>query len=346
MSPRSERRINVLVIVTELFNQTGEPVGSSAVASRDEIDVSSATIRNDMAALEERGWLYQPHTSAGRMPTWAGMRRYVDHLVEHGELAGSQDVDWQRHLRDVGDGDVESMARSTGLVISELSQLTSIVSSPEINQIRLKDLHLSWLSEDRVLVILITQDGRVFNRAVRLEEPIDRSALQRMQNFLSEQVVGLTLHEVRQQVRQKLEAAELKFREFMWRALEIGREVVEVATRSELFVEGTVNMLDISELARDVERARSVMKQLENRERVLDVLNTVCETPKPKTLIGPELGDEWGDDLSLIVCGYYHGGRQVGLVGIMGPMRMNYARLIPLVEHAAGVLSKELEELA
>ncbi len=346
MSPLSKRQIAVLVRVTELFNATGEPVGSSAVADDDRFDVSSATIRNDMAELEERGLLYQPHTSAGRLPTWAGMRDYVDHLVETGRLAEQTDVDWQRHLGEIGEGDVDSMVRSAGLVISELSQLTSIVSSPEVTEIRLKDLHLSWLSERRVLVILVTQDGRVFNRAVRLEEPIERDALQRMQNFLSEQVVGLSLRQVRRRVRDKLEAAEIRYREFMWRALEIGREVVEMATRSELFVEGTANMLDDSLLARDIDRARDVLRTLEDRERILEVLDGICSTPKAETLIGPELDEEWGDELSLIACGYFHDGRQVGLVGILGPMRMNYARMIPLVEHAAGVLSRELAEFA
>lgn len=346
MSPLSERQLAVLIRVSDLFNDTGEPVGSGAVANSDGFDVSSATIRNDMAQLEERGLLYQPHTSAGRMPTWAGMRRYVDYLVETEQLAEYGHVDWQRHLGELGEGDVDSMARTAGMVVSELSRLTSIVSSPEVTESRLKDLHLSWLSDHRILVVLITQDGRVFNRTVRLEGSIDRPALQRMQNFLSEQVVGLTLREVRRRVRRKLEAAEVEYREFMWKALEIGREVVEMATRSELFVEGTSNVLEISELARDVDRARTVIRQLEDRERVLEVLDRICETPNAQTLIGPELGDDWGEHLSLVACGYFHEGRQVGLIGLLGPMRMNYTRMIPLVEHAAGVLSEELDELA
>ncbi len=346
MSPLSDRQLTVLVRVTELFNRTGEPVGSSAIAACEGIDVSPATIRNDMARLEEKGLLLQPHTSAGRMPTSAGMRRYVDHLVDSGRLARHDQVDWRRYLGELGDGDVDSMARSAGMVISELSQLTSIVSSPEVTESRLKDLHLSWLSEQRVLVILVTQDGRVFNRAVRLEEPIDRESLQRMGNFLSEQVVGLTLRQVRKRVREKLEQTQLEYREFMWRALEIGREVVEMATRSELFVEGRLNILDITELARDVRQARDVMRTLEDQERILQVLDRVCDQSRAQTLIGPELGEGWAQHLSLVACAYHFEGRQVGLVGILGPMRMNYARMIPLVEHAAGVLSEELEDLA
>jgi heat-inducible transcriptional repressor len=272
------------------------------------------------------------------------MRLYVDQLVASGNFVDAEELKSQFGI--FGSGDVDSIVRSAGLVVSELAQLTSIVSAPEVTEFRLKDLHLSWLSPKRVLVILVTQDGRVFNRTVRLDEPIEKRALQRMQNFLSELVVGLSLREVRRRVRQQLNDAELSYRHHLRRALEIGREVVELATRSELFVEGTVHILEVSELVRDIERARQVMRRLEDRERVLEVLDRVCETPRAQTLIGPELGEPWGDDLSLVACGYFHEGRQVGLVGILGPMRMNYARMIPLVEQAAGVLSKELDELA
>lgn len=346
MLPISRRAFQVLVAVIVEFNRRGEPVGSSTVAARDEIDVSSATVRNVMAGLEEEGLLYQPHTSAGRMPTWAAMRLYVDHLVDTGHLVVDEESPWDIHLHKMHDGDVHSMVRSTGLMISELSQLTSIVSAPEVTEIHLKDLHLSWLSSDRVLVILVTQDGRVFNRTVRVSEPIERSALQRMQNFLSELVVGRSLRQVRQRVREQLEDAQIRYRRPLKRALEIGREVVETAAQSELFVEGTLHILEFSEIIGDIERARDVLRSLEDRERILEVLDRVCETPRAQTLIGPELGADWGQDLSLVACGYFHDGRQVGLVGILGPMRMNYARMIPLVEQAAGVLSKELEELA
>lgn len=344
MLPISERAFNILVCVIELFSRSGEPVGSSTVAAQDCIGVSSATVRNVMSGLEEDGLLYQPHTSAGRMPTWSAMRLYVDHLVASGQTASNLEMASQFGQADFGD--VDSIVRAAGLVISELSQLTSIVSSPEVTEFRLKDLHLSWLSPQRILVILVTQDGRVFNRAIRVDEPMERTDLQRMQNFLSELVVGLSLREVRRRVRRQLDDAQMRYRKHLRRALEIGQEVVEMATRSELFVEGAVRILEVSELVRDIERARDVMRRLEDRERVLEVLDRVCETPRAQTLIGPELGDPWGSDLSLVACRYFHDGRQVGLVGILGPMRMDYARMIPLVEQAAGMLSKELEDLA
>ncbi len=346
MFPLSDRQIDILVCVVELFNETGEPVSSAAVARHQRITVSSATVRNVMAELEERNLLAQPHTSAGRQPTPAGMRSYVDHLVATGQTSSELDEEWRQHLRQFRDDDVDAIVRSAGLVISQISRLTSIVSSPRVSQIRLKDLQLSWISNHRVLVILITEDGRVFNRVVRLDEPLERPALERMHNYLSELVVGHSLRDVRRRVHSELQRAESRYRRTMRRALEIGQEVVELATRSEFFVEGTLHMLDFSEIVHDIERVRDVLRTLEDRERVLEVLDGICETSQVQTLIGSELGAEWGGDLSLIACGYFQEGRQAGLVGILGPMRMNYARIIPLVEHTARMLSKELEELA
>ena len=345
MGPLTDRQMDILVRVVEQFNETAEPVGSKTIADQEGITVSSATVRNTMAVMEELGLLHQPHTSAGRMPTWEGMRNYVDHLVDRGALNAPSDLDWGQYAKQVERESASTVAQSVSSVISQLSQLTSIVSSPELVDVELQAVHLSSLSGGRILVLLVTRDGRVFDRVVRLGESLDKSTLKRMQNYLSELVVGRSIQQVRREVKRRLEAAERDFRRFMRRALEIGQEVVEVASSSKLFVEGALNMLDVTELAGDVERARRVLRRLDDHERVLNILNRIYDAPKARALIGPELGDAWGDDLSLVVCGYYHDGRQVGWVGIMGPMRMNYARMIPLVENVAHMLSKELETL-
>jgi heat-inducible transcriptional repressor len=231
-------------------------------------------------------------------------------------------------------------------VVSQISSLTSIVSSPRVSQIRLREIQLTWLSSHRVLVLVITEDGRVFNRVGRLRDPVASEDLSRMQKFLSELVVGHTLREVRRRVRAQLKVAENQYRHGVRRALEIGQEALEEAARSELFVEGALQFLEYAEFSRNIERVRGLLRTLEDRERVLEVLDGLCDSESVQTLIGPELGGAWGGDLSLIACGYSQDGRQAGLVGVLGPIRMDYARIIPLVEHAAGVLSKELEDLA
>ncbi len=345
MRPQTERQLDILIRVVEHFNRTAQPVGSKTIADQKGIDVSSATVRNTMSEMERIGLLHQPHTSAGRMPTWEGMRNYVDHLVETGQVVSPDEFDVSQYQGQLERESASTVAQSVSSVISQLSQMTSIVSSPELEDIKLQAVHFSKLAGDRILVLLVTRDGRVFDRTVRLDDDVDEGTLKRMQNYLSEVVVGKSLTEVRHSVESKREEVESEFREFMRRALEIGREVVEVTKGSELFVEGALNMLDVTELADDVDRARDVLRRLDDHERVLQILNRIYDTPNAQALIGPELGEPWGDDLSLVACGYFYDGRQVGWVGILGPMRMNYARMIPLVENVARVLSKELEIL-
>lgn len=345
MLPLSERQADILTCIVKLYNETGVPVGSAAVARQAGIDVSSATVRNVMAELEERELLYQPHVSAGRVPTSMGMRFYVDYLIQSGQLTGEVDGEWRRHLRELTAYDAEAIVRSAGHMISKLTRLTSIVSTPRVSSMRIKDVHLSLLSEQRVLVILIAEDGRVFNRVVRLEEEIEPASLLRMQNYLSQLVVGQTLAEVRRRVRRELLATESRSRLYRRRALELGQEIVELAAQAELFVEGAAHILEFAGLARDMERVRDLLRTLEERERMLEVLDGICEASRAQTLIGSEIDEGWGEGLSLIACGYFQDGEQVGLVGVLGPMRMDYLRMIPLVEHAALMLSRGLGEL-
>ncbi|RAL25193.1 heat-inducible transcription repressor HrcA [Lujinxingia litoralis] len=346
MSLLSERQLKVLVQVVERFNLSGEPVGSTAVSRSEGISVSSATVRNVMAELEGLGLLHQPHTSAGRVPTASGMRLYVDYLVATGQRAPNGGApEWLASLSELEADDVSQLARSAGVLVSQLSHLTSLVSTPGLAAARLRDVQLSWLSEHRILVVLITEDGRVFNRVVRMEEPVERNSIVWMRNYLSELVTGRSLQDVRRRVRRELAASESRYRSYMRRALALSQQVLDLATGAELYVEGRLNVLDFSELAHDIARVRDVLRALEDKERVLDVLDRICEARRVQTLIGSELDLDLGDDLSLIACGYYRDGEQVGLVGVLGPLRMNYARIIPLVEHTARMLSKDSEEL-
>ncbi|MFU8805772.1 MAG: heat-inducible transcriptional repressor HrcA [Bradymonadaceae bacterium] len=345
MLPLSERQQKILFCIIEQFNQSGDPVGSAAVARRPDIGVSSATIRNVMGELEEMGLVMQPHTSAGRIPTSTGMRFYVNELSAMPRAADSLGQDWARHFESLVEDGIDATARAAGLLVSRLSRLTSIVSLPGLAETKLREINLALLSERRVLVILITEDGRIFKRATRVADPIDEVTLTRMQNYLSELALGLTLRQLRARVSEELADAESRYRAFVHRALILSKDVLEATPASQLYVEGTLHILEFAELTADVHRLREVLYGLENRERVLEMLDRICDAPSPKTLIGSELGWEPGEGLSLIACGYYREGSQVGLLGILGPMRMNYARIIPLVEHAAHMLSRELDEL-
>lgn len=342
MDSLTKRQRRVLFAVVDEFIATGEPVGSTTLAASDRFQVSSATIRNVLADLAEMGLLVQPHTSAGRMPTPRGTRRYVQFLRTRDELGNPFGDIFDRELA----GEAETLSavtRRAGELVSQLSRLTSIVSLTSLANVRLRDIKLSALEGRRVLVILVAEDGRVYNRMVHLDEPVEQGRLVKIQNYLGELVGGRTLAEMRQAVEDEHRQAEARYRQFVRAALEIGRKALERPPGPEVYVEGTLHMLEHRELVSDVDRLRQLLGTLEEKERVLSLVEKVCDGEGAQVLIGPELEWESGDDLSLIFCDYYRGDDLMGIVGVLGPMRMDYARVIPLVDHAARMLSRELD---
>lgn len=335
----TKREREILFYVVSDFIQRGEAVPSSLVAESGVVDVSSATIRNVMSVLEDTGFLSQPHTSAGRVPTPQGVREYVNLLVETPlalrDLASKPALEW-------GDDDMDGVARQAGLVLSELSRMAGLVLGPELRRVRLRDVRLVRLDERRVLTILVCEDRRVVERVCFLDEPIDSSTLEKTQNYLSELAAGCTIGELQEKVRRGVERAQDAYRQFVRHAMELSDQLDD-ESRTKLHVEGLLNFLEYEDLVADVQRLRDLMRAVEERERLLKILEKLESRRGPITVIGPELGDALGDELSLVVCGYYQGDEPVGLVGVLGPIRMDYSRMIPLVDHVAGVLTRELE---
>jgi heat-inducible transcriptional repressor len=338
----TERQRKILFRVIDEFIVTGEPVSSASVARSQVVDVSSATIRNVMADLEAHGMLYQPHTSAGRMPTPAGTRCYVDYLHANNRTLGNpfrEELD--REFCGLGDR-VESVTKRAGELISRLSSLTSIVSMTSLQNVRLRDIKLSRLGENRVLVILVADDGRVYNRVVRMSASVEQGLLNKIQNYLTDLVGGQTLGEVRRRVADERRLAEARYVDYVRTALEIGRKALAETPEPDVHVEGTLNIMDHREFSDDVGRLRELLRALDEKDRMVQLLDKVCEARRSQALIGPELGWDLGDDLSLIFCDYYRGDEHMGVIGVLGPIRMDYARVIPLVDYAADVLSREL----
>jgi heat-inducible transcriptional repressor len=344
MDSLSDRQQKVLFCVIDEFIASGEPVSSAAVVDSGVVDVSSATVRNDMARLEDLGLLIQPHTSAGRIPSPEGTRRYVNYLFQRNKSLESPFDDAIQRELDARGGDVEHMVRKAGELVSHFSNLTSIVSVSSVARVSLREIKLSLLSGEKVLAILIAEDGRVFNRVVRLDDTFEADQLTRAQNYLSELVAGRTLEEVRRRVEAEQRQARSLYRDYVRHALEIGRQALEVRDEREVHVEGQFHMLEFEELSADMERLRQLLYMLEEKDRVRDLLERIYDSPDVSALIGPELGWEVGDNLSLVFAGYSRGAHRMGVIGVLGPIRMDYARLIPLVDRTAQLLSEGLGE--
>lgn len=335
----TSREESILLHVVRSFIDDGEPVASGAVARSGVVDVSSATIRNAMADLEEKGLLAQPHTSAGRVPTLTAFRFFVDVVAENYD---QRSLEGDQALMQLRDRPASEVARLAGSMLSDMTSLAGIVLGPRFERVQLRDVRIVALRPDKLLAIVVTEDGRALERVVVLDEPIEPVTLSRAQNYLSEFVKGRTLQELRERVRRELAEAQSSYRDFVKTALTVSSRVAEDDSTTEVYVEGRLNLLDHADVGSDAERVREVLKALDDRENLVQILDALCETRRPVTLIGPEVGGSLGDSFSLVICGYYRGLEQAGVVGILGPVRMNYARMIPLVDRTARMLSREL----
>lgn len=341
MNELSERERKILFLVIDDFIRHGEPVSSAAVAAHEGVSVSSATVRNVMAELERAGYLVQPHTSAGRIPTATGMRVYVDVLVANAQSALSA-ANMPIRVDDPDADDVHAVARWASSVLSELSRGAGLVLGPDPNRVTVSDVRLVALGPRRVLAIFVSDDGTTTERVITFEEPVDPADLLPMQNYLAELGRGETLPALRAKVRSELTETRTRYKKFMRQALAVAHEVIR-DHRANLHVEGSFKLV---EWAEDASRLRELLRALEEKERVIEILDQVCHARTPVTIIGPESGWDLGGDLSFVLCGYYRGDNPAGLVGVLGPLRMDYARVIPLVDHVARVLSRELEARA
>lgn len=335
----SEREQKILLHVIDEFIRSGEPVPSSVVAAHPAVAVSSATVRNVMGGLESAGYLVQPHTSAGRVPTAAGMRRYVDLITRHGEPLDERGLELSAGFDDLPPEEPQAAVKWATAVLADLTELAGIVLGPDPSSSRVRDVRLVSLGPRRVLAIFVEDDGSTVERVTTFEAPVDPADLIRMQNYLAELGRGRTLAQLRTRVRAELTETRGHYQRFMTQALALAHDV-GAEKRTDLHVEGVFRIV---ELARDLDRVSGLLRALEEKERVIQILDQVCDARTPVAIIGPETGWDLTDELSFVLCGFYRGADRAGLVGVLGPMRMDYARVIPLVDRVARVLSTELE---
>lgn len=337
MLPVTERQQSVLFTLIQRFIQTGHAVSSGAITSAPHIQVSSATVRSVLSELEGLGLLEKPHTSAGRVPTAHGMRLYVNAL----QSSPMPEPGGLLELEELRTSTFEETVQTMGSVLSQAARLASVISFSGLGGVRLKDLHLSKVGDGRVLVVMTTDDRQVTHCVVRLEGALEPGALEKMRKYLLELAEGLTLEQVRMRVRMELEQAERAYADFIRQALRIGKEALSLRPR--VLVEGTLSLFDYAEFTHDVEHLRELLGVLEEREVMLELLDGLCHLDRdPEVFIGRELSWDF-EDVSVVLCCYGRQGEVAGVLGLLGPMRIDYERIIPLVGHSADLLSRALD---
>ncbi|NLF79922.1 MAG: heat-inducible transcription repressor HrcA [Clostridia bacterium] len=336
-----ERKKQVLNAIIKDYIANAEPVGSRAVSKKYDLGVSPATIRNEMSDLEEEGYIEQPHTSAGRIPSAKGYRYYVDNMMQREPLTSAQ----RHQVREIMSGEfseLDSFMRSCCNMISRLTNYTSIAAVPEQGRGNLLNLQLVSINEYQVLVILLASTGIVRHKLFELPLPINAEELARIEQKLRQYLVGAELKNISyDMLRERLYDFQRQDK-LAEQAFDLLEQTLTGETAHKIFTGGIMNMLSQPEF-QDIEKLRSMMSIIEDDPQVEKLLQT-SDSDQLTVTIGGEMPVEGAQDCSMVVANYFVNGEKAGSLGVLGPTRLNYSRTVSLMEFIAGELSRTMSD--
>ncbi len=335
-----ERNKQILTSVINEYVLTAEPVGSRKLAKKYNINLSSATIRNVMSDLEDMGLLHQPHTSAGRIPTEKALRFYVNSILKVKDLK-LREKDRIRKRYQFSELETSDIIKQTSEVLSVLSHQMSIISAPKIIGTVLKHIEFIKISTNRILVIFVSQSGFVQNRIVEDKEDISQGELDKYANYLGDILVGISLEEVRAKLDEEMQKEKIAYDQLMSKALQLSKKALAEELEPELYVGGKINLLESPEFS-EVGRMRTLLQALEEKNLLLTLLDKTMDAEGVQIFIGSEVQLSDMQTLSIITSPYRQGKNVVGALGIIGPTRMDYLNLIPIVEYSAQLVTEFL----
>ena len=333
----SDRMREIFARVVEAYLERGQPVGSKALAGT--ISLSPASIRGVMQELEERGLLTHPHTSAGRVPTETGLRLFVDGIMQASAPDPRERAEIERQIG--RDQPIEDALAGVSAALSGLSHAAGVVLAPK-QELRLRQLSLVPLLPGQALAVLVGSDGSVENRIVSLDPGTSESALGEVTNYVNARLAGLTLAEaegrLRAEIRDQRRAIDAAAAELVAAGLAAWSQ--DHARRPVLIVRGQANLIDDSAAA-DLDRVRKLLDELENRQEIARLLESARDAPGCRIFIGSE-NRMFALSGSSVIAAPYRGshGEVVGVVGVIGPTRLNYARIVPMVDFTAKALTR------
>jgi heat-inducible transcriptional repressor len=336
----SDRAREVFRMVVESYLHAGLPVGSRTISRLPGLNLSPASIRNVMQDLEELGLLQHPHTSAGRIPTETGLRLFVDGIMQAAEPSAEERATIEARL-ERGGGPIEEALSAATAALSGLSACAGIVLVPKHEPV-LKQLGFVQLSATQALVVMVGEEGTVENRVVDLPAGVTASQLAEVGNYVSSRLAGLTLHEARGRLASEINAGKAALdtaaQELIDRGLAVWSE--DAGRRPVLIVRGQANLLDAGAAA-DLDRVRQLLDELEGKEEIVRLLDSARAGQGMKIFIGSE-NKLFALSGSSVIAAPYRGrdGKVVGVVGVIGPTRLNYARVVPMVDFTAQALSR------
>jgi heat-inducible transcriptional repressor len=339
----SERALHFLKALIERYIRDGQPVGSRTLAKDAGRDLSPATVRNIMADLEDMGLIAAPHTSAGRVPTVSGYRLFIDSLLTIKPLT-EQEVDIMR-IQFERLTDAASLIENASHVLSGVTRLAGVVMLPRRERNAFRQIEFLPLTDgNRVLAILVTGEGEVHNRILHTDRHYSPAQLEQAANFLNEVFTGQDMREVRKRLLEDLKSTHARMDEIMMRAVEMAQRVVEAAERKhDFYIAGQTNLMEFTELA-TMERLKPLFDAFTKKSEILHLLDRCIDAEGVQIFIGEESGYQILDDCSLVTAPYRLDDQVIGVLGVIGPTRMDYPRVIPIVDATARLLAAALRQ--
>ena len=338
-SQLSERSLHLFKSLVEHFIEDGAPVGSRTLARDSKLNLSPATIRNVMADLEELGLLNSPHISAGRVPTARGYRLFVDSLLSVDHLDSTEVEQIAREL--APKDDVPALMQRASSMLSDITRLAGVVMLPRPEQSRLRQIEFIALSARRILVILVVNEREVQNRIINTARDFSPAELQQVSNYLNEIFAGKELNYVRATILDELEKMKEQVNQSMQAAIEMAQTAFDAKATTkpddDLLFSGQTNLMDVAELA-DIDRLKKLFESFNQKRDILHLLEQAINANGIQIFIGEESGYDVLDNYSVVTAPYEADGQMLGVLGVIGPTRMHYERVIPIVDLTARML--------
>ena len=340
----NERTRQILRLVVDAYVETGEPVGSKLISQKLGMKLSPATIRHAMVELEELGLLYSPHTSAGRLPTDTGLTVFVEGLLEINDLPAADRQKIEREMDDVKGRALPEILEQTSSFLSGLSSCAGLVFAPK-TETPIRQIEFVLLAPGRALAVLVTSGGVVENRMMEVPPEVTATSLQQASNYLNSRIANKTLTEAAEHIKADLQKQKMQIDALTARIVESGiASLLPHESGGHFFIKGQANLLEDVTALEDLERIRTLFDALEAKEAMLGLLQATTQADGVKIFIGSENKLFSHSGCTMIISPYKNqDARMIGAIGVIGPTRLNYGRIIPVVNYTSKMISKIME---
>ncbi|MBE6051623.1 MAG: heat-inducible transcriptional repressor HrcA [Clostridium sp.] len=333
------RKIKILEAIINDYINTGEPVGSRTIAKKYDLGVGSATIRNEMSDLEDMGYLEQPHTSSGRIPSSKGYRLYVDSLMEKAMLTPEEELQIKKYIIDSAMLEVDKIVKQASTLLSELTNLTCVVQTPSVMRSYIKSVQLMKIDEYNLVSVIVTDSGVIKNHMIKVKRIPSMEELQKINDLINKRLDNLTIQEINLEVINNLKN-DLKGYDDLFNAIvPVLYDTLKEDNTSDIFMQGTTNIFNYPEY-NDIDNAKQILNLLYNKDYVVELI-------APKGDLTIKIGDEnyipEAKNCSVISAEYLLGDRPIGTIGLIGPRRINYSRVIAIMAQVMKELNDALK---